>query len=190
MILVVDLNEHSLGYLEFVKPILSVVRGAGLDYIVRKPGEVSEKDLASAGAAILSGTPLKDNSFLKEESIERLAWLKTFKQPVLGICAGMEVIQVIFGGKLKDSKEIGMTKIRTTRKNKLFEGEFEAYCLHRKAVSNGLNQNDGLKEFNILAESDNCIEAIRHKKKEKEIYGVMFHPEVRNQDLIKRFLEF
>ncbi|MBN1793219.1 gamma-glutamyl-gamma-aminobutyrate hydrolase family protein [Candidatus Woesearchaeota archaeon] len=183
-VLIIDLNEMGLSSLEFVRPVEAIVRRAGLSPVQRKVRDVVEADWSSVAAVILSGTPLMDNAFLEEESVNRLAWLKTFKQPVLGICAGMEAIAAVFGGELEEKKEIGMKNIRTTRKNKLFKGEFEAYCLHRKAIS---RQGDWLKDFDILAESDACIEAIKHK--DREVYGVMFHPEVRNQEMIERFLK-
>ena len=44
-----------------------------------------------------------------------------------------------------------------------------------------------LNEFDILAKSDNSIHAIKHKS--KNIYGIVFHPEVRNQWVIEKFIE-
>jgi hypothetical protein len=51
--------------------------------------------------------------------------------PVLGICAGMQALAVIFDSSLVECVEIGMTEIRTASENSLFSGDFEAYELHR-----------------------------------------------------------
>ena len=87
---------------------------------------------------------------------------------------------MVFDSDLYDCKEIGMWKIMTKQSNRLFSGVFEAYELHSKAV----RLSD---DFDILAKSTRCVQAIKHAT--KEIYGVMFHPEVRNPDIIRRFLE-
>ncbi|MEK6916511.1 MAG: hypothetical protein AABW92_02090, partial [Nanoarchaeota archaeon] len=57
----------------------------------------------------------------------------------------------------------------------------EAYSLH----GNGL---ENLDQFDILAESAKSVQAIKHKK--KEFYGIMFHPEVRNEKIVRNFLDF
>ena len=44
---------------------------------------------------------------------------------------------------------------------------------------------ENLDNFNILAET-NSIQAIKHK--EKPFYGIMFHPEVRNEEIVKNFI--
>ncbi|HII85303.1 TPA: hypothetical protein HA273_01700 [Candidatus Bathyarchaeota archaeon] len=43
------------------------------------------------------------------------------------------------------------------------------------------------KDFEVLATSEKCVQAIKHKS--KNIYGVLFHPEVRNQEIIRRFVQ-
>ncbi len=57
---------------------------------------------------------------------------------------------------------------------------FQAYSLHQNGISN-------LSEFYILAKSKDSIHVIKHKN--KEIYGVVFHPEVRNRWVIEKFKE-
>jgi len=38
----------------------------------------------------------------------------------------------------------------------------------------------------VLAESAKCVHAIKHKL--KDVYGVLFHPEVRNKEVVERFI--
>jgi GMP synthase-like glutamine amidotransferase len=76
-------------------------------------------------------------------------------------------------------REIGMTDVTTCKENILFSSVFKVYALHNYALvpPNG---------FDVLAESASCVHAIKHKH--KTVYGVLFHPEVRNIEVVKRFI--
>ena len=178
MNLIVDTNyrEDSLGLEEFVMPIAQVVGGRD-DYEIRHYSRVDGKVAAGYERVILSGAPLKDNEFIKR--IHAFDWLRVFERPVLGICAGMEAIAAIFGSELVRCQEIGMTEIETVSDNPLFSGNFNAYALHNLAMLPS-------GEFDVLAKSVNCIQAIKHKS--KPTYGVLFHPEVRNTEILDRFM--
>ena len=128
---------------------------------------------------ILSGTALKDTATLSQP--EKFDWLKETEKPVLGICAGMETIGVVFGCALIRCLEIGMTPISVVKENPFFSGDFKAYSLHSYCV-------EPSEDFEVLAKSAKCIQVIKHKN--KPIYGVLFHPEVRNPELIKRFIHW
>ncbi len=179
MILVVDMNwkKDSLGFYEFVLPIVTIAK-MQRECTVKHFLEVTPQDLSQCDRVILSGTALKDTATLSQP--EKFIWLKETEKPVLGICAGMETIGVVFGLSLIRSLEIGMTQINVLKENPLFTGDFRAYSLHSVAVGNS-------GDFEVWAESTKCIQAIKHKV--KPICGVLFHPEVRNPQLIKRFLE-
>jgi len=177
MILVVDMNwkKNSLGVYEFVSPILVVVQK--LDKCRFKHySEVTDEDLNACSKIILSGTALKDHATLKQ--IEKFDWIKKFDKPTLGICAGMQIISLAFGESLTPCMQIGMTEVTTQKENPLFQGIFKAYMLHNFSVQPP-------KNFDVLATSSKCIQAIKHKS----IYGVLFHPEVRNPEILKRFIE-
>jgi GMP synthase-like glutamine amidotransferase len=179
MILVVDMNwkPKSLGYCEFVMPILAIAEKLG-NCTVKHYLEVSKLDLARCDKVIFSGTALRDNEFLSNS--ERFQWLKETEKPVLGICAGMEIIGMVFGAHLNRSLEIGMSSISSIKENPLFTGDFRAYSLHNVCV-------EASDLFEVLALSTKCIQALKHKT--KPIYGVLFHPEVRNQEIIQKFIE-
>ena len=179
MILVVDMNwkRDSLGFYEFVSPITAVAEQ--LDKCTIKHYlEVSKQDLAECDRIILSGTALKDNEFLGKP--ERFRWLEEADKPVLGICAGMEILGLVYGARLVNCVEIGMTDITTVKANPLFHDAFRAYSLH----SNCIEPNG---QFEVWANSARCIQAIKHQT--KPIVGVLFHPEVRNQEIIKKYIE-
>jgi GMP synthase (glutamine-hydrolysing) len=106
--------------------------------------------------------------------------LKNFESPILGICSGMQILTSIFGiSGLMDNVEIGMVEVKTLEPNKLFDGNFEAYNLHNFSVQDS-------DKFSVLAKSESCIQAVKHVS--KEIYGISFHPEVRNEKIVSNFL--
>ena len=179
MILVVDMNwkKESLAFDEFVLPIISAIQSFE-KCNVKHFSEVTPADLDACSKVVLSGTALKDHETLKQ--LGKFNWVKTFGKPVLGICAGMQTISLVFGEKLTSCLQIGMAEISTLKENPLFQGDFKAYTLHNFSV-------EPSQTFETLAESSKCIQAIKHKQ--KCIYGVLFHPEVRNQDIMLRFIQ-
>ena len=178
MILVVDMNckKNSLSYSEFVLPIVSIVQEID-ECFVKHHSELTLAEVENCNRIILSGTPLKDNANLDQR--ETFSWLRTNRKPDFGICAGMQTIGAVFGLVLIRSLEIGMTPIVTMASNPLFSGSFRAYSLHNYCVESS-------DEFEVLAESEKCVQAIKHK--EKPLYGVLFHPEVRNAEILRRFV--
>ncbi|MFQ5475127.1 MAG: gamma-glutamyl-gamma-aminobutyrate hydrolase family protein [Candidatus Nanoarchaeia archaeon] len=178
MILIIDLcyEKGSLSHAEFVKPVCEIAEEAGKPYVVKHYTEITGADVINAERVVLCGTALKDNGYL--DHVGKLGWIKTINKPVLGICAGMQVLALLFEGKTVECREIGMKRI-TVKENSLFSEDLEVYCLHGLAV-------EGLKRFEVLARSDRCVQAI--KNREKEFYGILFHPEVRQEKVVENFL--
>ena len=178
MILVVDMNSKraSLAFHEFVEPIIAIA--AELDEcVVRHYSELTQRNLDNCSRLVLSGSPLKDTVTLAQT--DRFKWLEDFDKPIFGICAGMQTIGLFFGSQLEKCSEIGMTQIKTLKANPLFSSSFKVYALHNYAIKPS-------SAFDVLAESVKCVHAIKHKS--KEIYGVLFHPEVRNKEIIQKFI--
>ncbi len=179
MILVVDMNwkRDSLAYNEFVQPIVSAIQPLE-PCTVKHFLDVQPMELGGYSKIILSGTTLKD--FEAQEHIDRFQWIRNSDKPLFGICAGMQVISLVFDVPLTPCLQVGMAEISTQKKTPLFEGNFKAYTLHSLSVQPS-------ETFDALAQSAKCIQAIKHKL--KPIYGVLFHPEVRNQDILKKFAQ-
>jgi GMP synthase-like glutamine amidotransferase len=178
MILLVDMNwkRGSLAYNEFVASIASVLEPFE-ECTVKHFLEIEPSTISSYSRIVLSGNALKDHEATKQ--IDRFNWIKKCDKPVLGICAGMQTLSLVFDVPLTPCLQVGMTEIKTVKENPLTQGAFSVYTLHNYSVSPSLT-------FDVLAESAKCIQAIKHKQ--KNIYGVLFHPEVRNQEILKRFL--
>jgi len=111
---------------------------------------------------------------------------------VIGICAGHQFMARHFGGSAEPSKIPEFGKIELTllvENNELFEG------VPKKSIV-WESHNDEVaelpKDFEILAESENCkIQAMKHKN--KPLYGLQFHPEVEHtefgEQIFKNFVK-
>ena len=170
-------KKDSLGYYEFVLPIAQIAKSLD-EYLVKHFLEITDKELSRCDIVMLSGTALKDVATLNR--LEKFQWLKETEKPVLGICAGMETIGMVYGMRLAHCLEIGMTQVTIVNENPLFSRDLKAYSLHSVCV-------EPSSDFEVWAESTKCIQVIKHKI--KPICGVLFHPEVRNPELIKRFIQ-
>ena len=180
MILIVDLNwkKDSLAFNEFVSPIVSVVRPLE-EFRVKHFLDIESTELEGCSKIVLSGTALKDHASLK--LVDKFNWIKKCSKPILGICAGMQTISLLFDEPLVKCLQIGMTEISTLKENNLFQGDFKSYVLSNFSVKQS-------QTFEALAESTKGIQAIKHKQ--KKIYGILFHPEVRNQEILRNFVQF
>ena len=111
--------------------------------------------------------------------------------PILGICLGHQLIAKTFGGEVStsDTESYAQVKIDFLDNSSLFKGlesPLEVWSSHKDEV------HTLPEEFDIIASSSLCdIEAMKHK--EKEIYGIQFHPEVhhtpKGEFIFKNFYE-
>ena len=176
MILIVQIFNEKFHYLEFVKPIEDILKRNEIEFNSIHYKNLEEKNIKKAEKIIISGTSLKDNKFFDDLSL--FNWIKEYNKPILGICGGMYLLGLIFGGELKKIQEIGLTEINFKKEFLGKYGKIEAYDLHNFFVESD--------EFEVFGSSVNCRQAIKHKQ--KPFYGVLFHPEVRNKDIILNFV--
>lgn len=179
-ILLVDLcfEKDSLSQYEFVHPIRDTLQKAGFLCNILHYSEVKPQALANHDKIILCGTSLLDNAYAGHLQI--LSWIKDLQKPILGICAGMQVISAVYGGSIVPHPAIGLEKIEIGKDSPLL-GEprcIEGYHLHNYVVT--------LPEgFMLLAGKPNASEAFMHRT--HPTYGIIFHPEVRCRWILERF---
>jgi GMP synthase (glutamine-hydrolysing) len=169
-------RKDSLGIYEFVHPIASIAKNFE-KCTIKHYLELGREDVDECSRVIISGNALRNEQCLNKP--ERSSWIRTCEKPVLGICAGMQTICLVLGSALERCVEIGMNRIETVKENPLFSASFDAYELHGYAIRPSA-------EFEVLAKSKKCVQAVKHR--EKDVYGVLFHPEVRNREIIERFV--
>jgi GMP synthase (glutamine-hydrolysing) len=177
MILIIQIQNIPFHYYEFVKPIEDIIKTCDIKFVSLHYKLLTSEILKQTNKTIICGTSLIDNSFLKDEN--KFEWLKSYDKPLLGICGGMQLLGIAFNEKIVKGQEIGLTNITY---NNEFLGENESkevYELHNYYVQ--------IRNFDIYAMSERYVQAIKHPR--KLIYGVLFHPEVRNQEIIKYFIK-
>jgi GMP synthase (glutamine-hydrolysing) len=183
MILLINICREKLHYLEFVKPVEDILKKAGKSFFVKKYKEVTKEDLARAEKIIICGTSLRDNDFALPENTRFFSWIRDFDKPLLGICGGMQVIAKLFGARIKKEPEIGFFKEKFHKAFLGVEGSQEVYHLHNYYVD--LYNSDELEYYSISDKE--IVEAFKHRT--KQIYGTLFHPEVRQKVLIENFVK-
>jgi GMP synthase-like glutamine amidotransferase len=180
MILLVDLcyENDSLSQYEFVHPIARAIQGAGSAWKIEHYTEVEEGELERYSHAILCGTALQDNAYM--DKLDCFGWIESYHGPLLGICAGMQVIGAVFGGELVPFASIGLEKIEILRETPLLgrPRQMEVYHLHSFGVTLP-------KGFALLAGSAQQAEAF--KLIGRPTYGIIFHPEVRSRWILEQF---
>ena len=154
------------------------------------------------------GKSLEINSFRDESEEKIIRILIESDIPVLGICRGMQAINVFCGGSLiqdipseyetevlhnRAKPEIAFHKISVEKSSPLSEimgfGEHVVNSYHHQAIK------ETAPCFSVCATSeDGLIEAIYHKNK-KFFLGVQWHPErdhetaVKNKDILDEFIK-
>ena len=110
--------------------------------------------------------------------------------PILGICYGCQLIGHILQGKVEkgEAREYGKTTVAFDKTSKLFAGiDEDSICW----MSHTLSVTDVPTGYSISAKTTSCPVAAMENK-DKNIYGVQFHPEVEHtlmgRKIIKNFL--
>ncbi|VVB64749.1 GMP synthase [glutamine-hydrolyzing] subunit A [uncultured archaeon] len=180
MILLLDLcyERDSLSKYEFVNPVADTLRKAEARFEILHFTEIAEDELGKYDKIILCGTALKDNTYAGR--IDVFSWLKRYERPALGICAGMQVIGAVYGGSIVPRPAIGLERIEIVTDTPLLgePRQIEGYHLHNYGVTLP-------EEFLLVSGTTDVVEAFKHR--ERPIYGIIFHPEVRNRWILERF---
>lgn len=194
-------DSEDLGWIEKLKEAISEIDS--VDFKVIHHSEIMqsiipelEPDLVIAYGRVTHHWTIEE---INESYSKELELLKNIDAPTLGICAGFELMAIAHGasiGKMvevdnEDVLESGYVDKKILKNNSLFNGLNEIFkCreMHREEVKTVP------KDFDLLASSKMCkIQAIKHR--DKEMYGVQFHPEWYNEKfmdgmvILKNFLK-
>ncbi len=180
MLCVIDCGTSWLG------EIKNNLDNLGHESRVVKLDEIKNTDLNNFCGIIISGAPTLLTKVNLEEYLHRFGFLRSTKLPVLGICLGHQVMGLIYGAKINAKKMIDkMEKIQILEQDYLFEG-IKTLSEFREEHSEFITLPKG---FIKLAKSDSCEnESMKHK--DKNLFGVQFHPEVSGENGKKIFANF
>ncbi|NPA38708.1 MAG: hypothetical protein GXN99_02845 [Candidatus Nanohaloarchaeota archaeon] len=171
--LILTTHYHTLHYEEFVKPIVSIISKIAYEYdqisIFEQPP--SHTYLQQYDAIIITGTSLQDMKYLDHLKKWKKP-LSTFKNTIIGICAGMQVLASAHNIPLIKCKAVGVKKVKCLNK------EFKVYDLHQYSVKR-------TADIEVLC-SHKCIEGF--KVKNTFHFGFAFHPEVFTPQLLENLL--
>lgn len=167
MILIVDCGSQKTPFIEDSINELS-------DYQTIPLMELTIEDTQRFNGIIFSGAPLLITEINMESYLSKYQWLKELSIPILGICFGHQFIGMLYGAypsKMKEDRD--WQEIEPLEDDQLFDklpSPFNMLEDHCESISIPPG-------FILLATSDACVnEAMRHK--EKNIFGVQFHPEI------------
>jgi GMP synthase (glutamine-hydrolysing) len=177
MILLVSTCLERLSEDEFVRPIEEILKRVKVEFFTEHYKEVSSEKLEEASKVIVCGTALADFTYMKD--LEKFSWVKEFQGHFLGICSGAQILAKLYECELTDNVKIGRYRVQLEKTDELInKREFYAYFLHSKEVIP--NEN-----FFTIASSEGEASIIKHKS--KPFYGIAFHPEVLNPEIIVNF---
>ncbi|MBK1791595.1 glutamine-hydrolyzing GMP synthase [Persicirhabdus sediminis] len=156
---------------QYTQLIVRRVRELGYAAMLYQPEDIAE--IGEPGAIILSGGP-KSTSDEDAPDID-FEKLKSFDVPVLGVCYGMQLLNIKFGGSVKSSnrREYGPAMLKPNDNVGLYEGishESQVWMSHSDTV-NELPEN-----ATVLAANQNGTPV--SLKWGDTFYGIQFHPEV------------
>ncbi|MBV9800781.1 MAG: hypothetical protein JO039_22230 [Solirubrobacterales bacterium] len=132
-------------------------------------------DLDGAAAVVLSGSfaPWSDHD---SAALGRLGEAVTrYRGPVLGICAGMQLLTLFAGGAIgpRERPEVGFGPIDILDDRDLLSGLAPRAVAYKHHAEDVIALPDG---FDVLARSEHCaVEAIAGR--DRCWWGTQFHPE-------------
>ncbi|MGM5481721.1 MAG: diphthine--ammonia ligase [Nanobdellota archaeon] len=180
---IVDCTDQSLPILqsEFIRPITEAMKENYISYEIVPLASVTSEALKGK-KVIMSGTALKDNKFMECET--QAQTIVESGKPVLGICAGMELILKTQDVELERISKIGPVKVSSVKNHDLVAGldGTSPYFIHNLGVST--NKNTPLIQLLVTEEAMALV-----KLKDKPVYGVQFHPELGDKSLILKFVD-
>ena len=178
-VLVVDFGA------QYAQLIARRVREAGVySEIVHHNITAAEVAAKNPAAIILSGGP---SSVYEAGSPQLDRGILDLDVPVLGICYGFQTLANALGGRVDATgkKEYGATELRVTAGGEILDGQpSEQICW----MSHGDQVMQAPEGFEVLASTDTTPVAA-FANREKKIYGVQWHPEVKHSQFGQNVLE-
>jgi len=162
---------------QFNQLIVRRIRDLGVYAELIHPEDVRDVDFSLVDGIILSGGP---NSVYDQDAPKLDLNLLNLNLPILGICYGMQLLAHVLKGQVSPSKmrEYGLTEMHITKPNPLTKDLPDTFSVW---MSHG-DQVTELPEGFIKLASSETTDFAMMMHEQKRIYGIQFHPEVRNTE--------
>jgi GMP synthase (glutamine-hydrolysing) len=155
-----------------LKELISLLKNHKIQ--IKKRDEINSVDFSNIDLVILSGGSNLSIINNEDKYQQEIELIRNSNIPIIGICLGFQLIAYVYGSNLikMDSKYKKIIDIKIIENNDIFNKlpNFKVYEAHRWKI------DKAPENFIVLAESDECIQVIKHKN--REIYGFQFHPEM------------
>jgi GMP synthase (glutamine-hydrolysing) len=162
-------------------------RELGVYSEIKLPYEVTDEDLASADAIVLSGGP----DCVNDMTVKFNKNIFLGGKPILGLCYGHQLLAHQLGGRVYPgtSREYGSTKINIMEKSGLFKNLQDKETVWMSHGDTVVKLPPG---FRTIGESKTCKNAAIADY-DKKLFGLQFHPEVYHTEhgmiILKNFLD-
>ena len=180
----------------FVHNVEQIVMQEGFTVTTLRPNEVTIEGIERMRPSSIILSPGPGNPFKqKDKFVTSIEVVRRFKDkvPILGVCLGMQIINVAFGGTLRRAKRIYhgiVDEIMVIDRGPLYfdmPERFKATRYHSLVIDK-LGEGLVVEAFSL---SDGEIMSVRHKR--FKVFGTQYHPESvgtlpLGQKLIRNFL--
>ncbi len=162
-VLLVDNGTTLLNKLEKLIPFVESVEQAW---------KLSQADGDAYDLVVLSGSSREQLVGNESDFQNEIDFIRSSNKPLIGICFGCELITVAFGGSLKklEVPHKGIKQVRLASREHFDLRETISVFENHQWIIDKVPS-----EFDVIAESAQGPEAIKHKT--RPIYGLQFHPE-------------
>lgn len=172
----------------FLNQIQSSLEDLGYTSEIVEIENVKNEDWQRFSGIVISGAPILLTKVDQEKYLDIFEFIKNINIPVLGICFGHQIIGLLYNAEISTIDMVNKRlPIEIVKPDILFSGA-KNHALLKEEHSECITLPE---DFDLLAQSDTCHnEAMKHK--EKNIFGVQFHPEMSGANgrvILQNFLE-
>lgn len=159
---------------EWMSEIKNYVENSKFEYEVVNYKFANTSDFRGYSGVIITGAPIILTKLDIKDYLKNFKYVLNINIPILGICLGHQVIGLLHGANISKGVIIDkMERIEIVHYNSLFK-DIKSNSQFREEHSEYI---DLPNNFVLLARSASCgNEAMKHKN--KNVFGVQFHPEV------------
>ena len=198
MLLILDNGISKDDKLSYTKNLIASLNNLKIDYIIVNKIQDIDHVKNKIKGIIITGSSMKLSKLSKKGSFEKYSfniyYMNKFDVPVYGLCFGCQLLNIIYGGKLKDNikyvcKDIDFqdydNKCPLLKNIKIINF---GYCFSDIVIP---NKNLNIHVFASIIINNNKKIGCGFEFEKNKIYGSLFHQELYNhtQVLFKNFYD-